>query len=145
MRPIRAVVVLAVPLAVTWMLLLGALCVTPYWTCRVDISVPFADAWKPILFVVAALSVVAAIVLAIDLLLVDLLPPKGYRLVALAGAGAMIATLPRILWDLRDGTIAEAFAPQVEFLPFALAGAVFIVILAKLVARNNVEAQPASR
>jgi hypothetical protein len=145
MKPVRAVVVLAVPLALTWMLLLAGMCLTPYWTCKVDMSVPFTEAWKPIFFVGGALSVVAAIVLAVDLLLIDLLPPKGYRLLALAGAGAVIATLPRILWDLRNGTLAEAFAPQLEFLPFALAGAVFIVVLAKLVTRGNIEVQPAQR
>lgn len=144
MNPLRAVAVLTVPLALTWMVFLAAMCVTPYWTCNVDWSVPLGQAWKPVLFIAAVLSVVAAIVLAVDLLAIQLVPPTGYRLAILAVAGGAIATVPRILWDLREVTVAEAVAPQVEFLPFTLAGAVFIVILARLVGRGDLKKPMAS-
>jgi len=141
MRSLRAVAILTIPLALTWMLLLGVMCLTPYWTCKVDLSVPFTVAWKPMLFVAVVLSIVAVLVLSVDLLVVQLFPPTGYRSVGLAVAGGAIATIPRILWDLRDGTFAEAFTPQLEFLPFALAGAIFIIILAKLTGGGGGEKQ----
>jgi hypothetical protein len=137
MKPVRAIALLTVPLAVTWVVLLGAMCLTPYWTCKADWSIPLTDAWRPILFIAAVLLVVAAAVLTVDLWVVKLLPQNGYGLIGLAVAGAAIATLPRILWDLPEAAITEAFAPQVEFLPFTLAGAIFIVVLARLVGRKT--------
>src|SRR6266516_7580169 len=68
MRPSKAIAVLTVPFAISCLVLLSGMCLTPYWNCRgTQITL---DMWKPALFTLVLFSIVAAIVLYIDLLLI---------------------------------------------------------------------------
>jgi len=135
MKPFHAIAALTVPFALTWIALLAGLCLTPFWACGIEWPLSISEVWKPALFIVVVLSVVAAIVLLADLLMIQVFMTKvrRYRMIGLVVVGGVIATLPRIVWGLINSEGLGAFAPQVEFLPFTLAGALFIVILARLI------------
>lgn len=132
MKPSRAIAVLSVPFAALSLVLLGGMCLTSYWDCRLDLTF---DIWKPALFVLAVFTVAAALVLYVDLLLIKSLPNKGasHRIVLIGIVGAAVATLPRILLALFGGQGLSALSPQVEFVPFVIAGAIFAVALDRLV------------
>ncbi|SRR5258708_866262 len=133
MKPSKAIAILTVPFAISCLVLLSGMCLTPYWDCR---GVPITlDVWQSALFILAVFSTVAAAVLYIDLLLIRKLVSRfvSYRLVILAVLGAIVATLPRILLAAFGGLGMGALLPRVEFLPFAIAGAVFALVLDRLV------------
>lgn len=131
MKPSKAIALLTIPLAISWMVLWAGMCLTPYWTCSVQVTFT-PDIWKPALFGLLIFSLAAALVLCIDLLLINHLMSKTvrYRLVTLAVIGGIVATLPRmLLWVFSGGAKIGALPPQVELLPFAVAGATFALVL----------------
>lgn len=130
MKPSKAIAILTIPLAICWMVLLVGMCLTPYWDCKVQLPLISLDIWKPALFGLLLFSIVAAVVLYVDLLLIKQLVPRivRYQSVAIAVIGGIVATLPRILFGAFSGQ-GIGVSPQVEFLPFAIAGAVFALVL----------------
>ena len=130
MKPSKVIAVLTIPLAICWMVLLVGMCLTPYWDCKVQLPLTL-DVWKPALFGLVLFSIVAAIVLYIDLLLIKQLAPRilRYQSVAIAVIGGIVATLPRVLFGAFSGQGLGVLSPQVEFLPFAIAGAFFALVL----------------
>ncbi len=137
MKSSKAIAILAVPFAVCVLLLLGGMCLTPYWECGVDLSVPLAQVWRPVLFTIAVFTVLAAIVLYVDLLVITNFLSKSktfsYRIVLVALFGGLEAAIPRIFFAAIGGQGVGALSPQVEFLPVAMAGAVFALALDRLV------------
>ena len=132
MKSGHAVAILTVPFALTCLLLLAVACLMPYSGCKLDLSAPFSEVWMSALFVVALLSADACLVLSIDMLFVRHLPSIRYRSVLLAIVGAATATLSRVLWNWPLG-------PRIEFLPFTLSGAIFILMLDRLAGGKNRE------
>lgn len=134
MKSVKAITVLAVPFAATALVLVGGMCLTPYWDCKFY-STSIEDLWVPALLTLLAFSVVAVIVLFVDLLVIQTVLPKAgsYRLVGIAVLGAAVATIPRIIVAAVGGQGIGALSPQVEFLPFGIAGAVFALVLDRLV------------
>ena len=133
MRPGKAIAILTMPFAAVCLALLSAMCVTPYWDCS---QVPLTiDLWQPTVFLLAVFSVVAALVLYVDLLLIKGLIQKmgSFRLPVLAVLGAVIATVPRTILAAFGGLGLGSLAPRYEFMPFAIAGALFALALYKLV------------
>ncbi len=138
MKANKAIAVLAVPFAGTCLLLLAGMCATPYWECKVEPGSALLDLWKPGLFLLLTFSVVASIVLYIDLLIIkSISTTMRHRHFAIAIVGAATATVPRVLIAAGEGHGIAALAPQVEFAPFALAGAVFALALNWLLARPD--------
>jgi hypothetical protein len=133
MRPSKAIAILTVPFAISCLVLLSGMCLTPYWDCR-QTSITL-DIWKPALFTLVLFLIAAAVVLYVDLLLIRGVVARivSYRSVVLAVVGAIVATLPRILLAAFGGQGLNALSPQLEFLPFAIAGALFAMALDRLV------------
>lgn len=130
MKPGKAIAVLAVPFALSCLLLLGGMCLTPYWECSIDRPIIFADFVKPGLFILLLFVVAAAAVLYIDLLLIAQMPKGGtYRWVLVAATGAAVATVPRLILAAFGGQGLGALVPQFEFLPFLITGAAFALVL----------------
>jgi hypothetical protein len=133
MRPTKAIAVLSIPFAAVTLALLSGMCLTPYWDCS---QVPLTiELWHPALFLLVAFTVVAVVVLYVDLLLIrEVIHKMGSsRLLALAVLGAITATLPRVILAAFGGLGISSVAPRFEFVPFAVAGALFAIALYKLV------------
>lgn len=139
MKPVRAILVLTAPLALSWVTLLAAMCMTTLWTCTVDYQIPIGQLWMPALFIIVVLSVVAAAVLAADLLIIRVVQShaRKYQSLSLLVLGGITATLPRLIWGLYESPGIDKVAPQVEFLPFAIPGAVFILVLRMVLAKGH--------
>lgn len=135
----QTITMLAVLLALTWLLLLTVLCFTPFWVCQIHWPLSISEIWKPALFVFAILFFVAVLVLVADLFVIQVLIPKErrFQIIELIVIGSVVATLPRIFWGFVEGQGFEALAPQVEYLPFTLSGGIFIVFLARLTKSNQ--------
>ena len=130
MSPVKAIVVLAVPFALVCLLLLSGMCLTPYWECRFEQPIVFLDLVKSGLLILLVFVVAAIAVLCIDFLLITQLPKVGtYRWVLIAAAGASVATVPRITLAAFGGQGLGALVPQIEFLPFFIAGGAFALLL----------------
>jgi hypothetical protein len=138
MKSAKAIAVLAVPFAATALVLVGGMCLTPYWDCKFH-STSIANLWVPVLLALVAFSVVAAIVLFIDLLVIQrVLSRNGsHRLVIIAVLGAVIAMIPRMIVAAAGGQGIGALSPQLEFVPFGIAGAVFALVLDRLIKSNQ--------
>src|SRR5712692_3342303 len=97
MRPAKAISILTVPFAISCLVTLAGMCLTPFWDCRLEMPLT-VDVWKPALFIFFVFSIVAAIVLYVDFLLIVKLLARviAYRLVLLAVSGAIVAMLPRV-------------------------------------------------
>jgi hypothetical protein len=94
---------------------------------------------KPGLFVVFVFVSGAAIVLCVDAFFVGKLPNRGVqRLGIVALIGALFATVPWLIVNAFTGQGMGALAPQLEYLPFAIAGAIFAVILDRLTVSPSV-------
>lgn len=67
MRPAKAIAILSIPFAAVSLASLSGMCLTPYWDCsQVTLTI---DLWQPALFLLVAFTVVAVVVLYVDLLL----------------------------------------------------------------------------
>ena len=131
MKPGKAIAILTVPLAVLCALSFGAMCLTQYRDCRLETLGGLGEMWKPALFTFSVLLAVAVLVLYIDLVLIKHAIPRSapYRKLLLAVCGAVVATLPRVLLAVVGGQGAQALSPQIEYLPYAVVGAVFALLL----------------
>jgi hypothetical protein len=137
MRPLRALGMLVVPFAILSMALLGGMCLTPYWECRV--LEPLSSAWlAPILFTFALFVSGAAVVLYADLVLIARLSMVGKsRLMVVAVAGGVIAAVPWTVLHALGGQGVGALNPQLEYLPFLVSGGVFGILLDSVVASQH--------
>jgi hypothetical protein len=144
MNPTKAIVVLAVPFAIVCLVFLAGMCATPYWDCSA-LSLPsnIVTLWKPALFTLALFTAFAALVLWIDSLLIRRLVKTAvtYRTSVLVVFGAVVAVLPRIVAAAFGGQGFLALSPQLEYLPFAASGALFAVVLDRLIRRTTPHSQ----
>lgn len=132
MKSIRAVAILVVPFALMSMVLLGAMCLTPYWECKV--MAPFSSVWlAPAVFTFLVFLVGAAIVLSVDLILLATLPRGKWRTTLLTSMGSVIAVLPWLVLRFLGGQGIGALNPQLEYLPLLISGALFAFLLDRMV------------
>lgn len=131
----RAIVVLSVPFAAVSLLLLASMCLSPYWQCKVTGPLTIAAIWKPAVFIFVLFTAVAVVVLCVDLVFISALAGlrEHYRTLAIAAVGGIVAVVPTVVHGVFDGQGIAALSPQFEFLPFALAGAIFALALSRLI------------
>lgn len=134
MKAPKAIAILAVPFAITPLVLLLGMCLTPYWKCWPQESLELGGIWQPALFVLGVTSIVAAVVLWVDYVLISAIPSLGSlrRTIVVALIGGAAGVAPRILVAAFGGQGWGALSPQLEFLPFVISGAVFAVVLDRL-------------
>lgn len=130
----KAIAILAVPFALATLVFLLGMCLTPYWKCWPQESLELGGIWKPALFILGVTSAVAAVVLWVDYLLISMIPSLQFpiRTFVVALIGAAVGVVPGILVAAFGGQGWGALSPQLEFLPFAMSGAVFEVVLDRL-------------
>lgn len=134
MKSSKAIAVLAVPFAVTSLVMLSAMCLTPYWKCWPQPSFDLAELWRPLVFILAVSSALAAVILWIDLLLIKALLPTmaSSRTALVAAIGGVVAVAPSIIFGAVGGQGVGALSPQLEYIPLVVAGAMFALLLDKL-------------
>lgn len=134
MKPGKAIAILTVPFAIIWMASMTGMCLTSYWHCKLEQPLDI-HVWKPLLFLFLLFSTISAIVLLIDFFLIQNALPqiKQSRLIALLLGGSLVATFPHVLWKASGGQGVGAMVPQVDYFPSAMVGAVFALLLDRII------------
>ena len=134
MKQAKAILILAVPFAITCLLLLSGMCLTPYWECRYNEAVPIAEIVVPSIFLLSIFVCLALVVLYVVALLIAKLNTDGmHRSIQVASMGSATALVPYIFFTAYNGQGMGALNPQLEYLPFLITGGVFSVVLDRLI------------
>jgi hypothetical protein len=104
-------------------------CITPFWSCSINLKVGLGEAWRPIALIMLIVYGYAVAVLTAGCVLLSWMRLR--RVWQHLVAGGVIGVAPYLVYQSLDGQGFAALLPQLDQIPFILIGATFLVWMAK--------------